>query len=62
MEGRGEKLEVVEPAGGFAGWVRRETGFIRVFRVNGVFQAAVPGRIGSSGFRMVLPKKHMSFA
>ena len=61
MEGRGEKLEGVEPAGGFAGWVRRETGFIRVFRVNGVFQAAVPGRIGSS-FRMVLPKKHMSFA
>lgn len=57
MEGRGEKLEGVEPAGGFA-----ETGFIRVFRVNGVFQAAVPGRIGSSGFRMVLPKKHMSFA
>ena len=50
MEGRGEKLEGVEPAGGFAGWVRRETGFIRVFRVNGAFQAAVPGRIGSSGF------------
>ena len=61
MEGRGEKLEGVEPEGG-AGGVRRETGFIPVFRVNGVFQAAVPGRIGSSGFRMVLPKKHMSFA
>ena len=39
MEGRGEKLEGVEPAGGFAGWVRRETGFIRVFRVNGCARA-----------------------
>ena len=39
--------------------VRRETGFIRVFRVNGAFQAAVPERIESSGFRMVLPQKHI---
>ena len=62
MEGRGEKLEGIVPAVGSAGWVRRETGFIRVFRVNGAFQAAVPGRIESSGFRMVLPQKHMSFA
>lgn len=62
MEGRGEKLEGIGPAVGSAGWVRRETGFIRVFRVNDAFQAAVPGRIESSGFRMVLPQKHMSFA
>lgn len=41
MEGRGEKLEGIVPAVGSAGWVRRETGFIRVFRVNGAFQARV---------------------
>ena len=48
-----------ENAGGFV-WVRRETGFIR-FPVNGAFQAAVPGRIESSGFRRFFPKS-MSFA
>ena len=61
MEGRGEKLEGVEPAGGFAGWYAAKQGFIRVFPGKWRVSIGCAGRIGSSGFRMVLPKKHMSF-